>query len=269
MKSVIKGLAAALAALLLCRCASLSGDAPPRVPGRPLPADCRQAVVAVPDSWDTSHVKLVLMEREGNDGAWKPVTPPCPARLGRNGSVWGLGISPVPSGGRVKAEGDGRTPAGIFGLDHLVYAYDPQVSVGKGFRVSPITPRDLWVEDPASPLYNTHVTLNHEPASDWEKSQQMKQNDPAHKIKLFIHHNSPADRGEGRPVPRAGSSIFFHVWREDGRKPTAGCTAMSESDFMRILRRLDASKRPAYIMLPRSEYARYEKSWRLPPLPGK
>ena len=76
-----------------------------------------------------------------------------------------------------------------------------------------ITSRDLWVEDPTSPHYNRHLVLNREPLESWEKKAQMRQNDYPHSLKLFIAHNT-----EPKPVPRAGSSIFFHIWRSSGTR---------------------------------------------------
>lgn len=64
----------------------------------------------------------------------------------------------------------------------------------------------MWVDDPASPLYNQHFVLKHDPVTPWEFKQQMKLNDYAHSLKLFIRHNA-AD-GRQKPVPGAGSSIF-------------------------------------------------------------
>lgn len=255
-----------LGSVLLSQCSMLNGSGD-KVAGQALPTDCHQVIVGIPDNWDTSHVKLVMMERDAN-GEWRQVMSQWPARLGKKGSVWGLGMSPVPAGGRIKQEGDQRTPVGIFALDHLVYAYDEKTPVGKGFSTSKITPYDLWIEDPTSPLYNHHLKLDRLPTSTWEGSQQMKQNDPSHKLKLFIHHNSPKDISLGRPIAKAGSSIFFHIWRDEGNRPTAGCTSMSESKLREMLSRLDVSKNPVYVILPKAEYAKYSSLWNLPHVEG-
>jgi L,D-peptidoglycan transpeptidase YkuD (ErfK/YbiS/YcfS/YnhG family) len=122
-----------------------------------------------------------------------------------------------------------------------------------------ITSRDLWVEDPASPDYNRHRRLDREPSTAWEKKQQMKQNDPAHSLKLFIAHNAGA-----AIRPGAGSSIFFHIWRADGGKPTAGCTTMSEKNLRSLIAALDPSRNPIYVILPESDYARLRAAWKLP-----
>jgi L,D-peptidoglycan transpeptidase YkuD (ErfK/YbiS/YcfS/YnhG family) len=122
-----------------------------------------------------------------------------------------------------------------------------------------VTPRDLWVEDPASPDYNKHLALDHEPGTAWEKKQQMKQTDPAHALKLFIAHNAPP-----KVVPGAGSSIFFHIWRADGGKPTSGCTSMNEERLRWLIARLDPARKPVYVLLPKDSYASLRASWKLP-----
>lgn len=78
----------------------------------------------------------------------------------------------------------------------------------------------MWVDDPASPLYNQHFVLKHDPVTPWEFKQQMKLNDYAHSLKLFIRHNAAS--GREKPVPGAGSSIFFHIWRRVGELPRRG-----------------------------------------------
>lgn len=260
MKKILNYFSVLFVCLMLVHCTSLSGDKY-SIPGSPLPSECEQLVIGIADNWNTSHVNLVFLEKN-KFGLWEKAGDPWPARLGSAGLVWGLGVNPVPAGGRIKTEGDKRTPAGIFEIDHQVFAYDEDATVGKGYTVRHITPYDLWVEDPKSPLYNHHLVLDHLPVSGWEKEQQMKQNDPSHKIKLFVQHNSPKDTG--RPVPGAGSSIFFHIWRDNGRRATAGCTSMSEANMMKMLGMLDAAKNPMYIILPREEYRKYRKDWKLP-----
>ncbi len=186
---------------------------------------------------------------------------PFPARLGKSGLVWGRGVSFPPAGGPVKKEGDLRSPAGIFELGG-VYGTVPAPQKKRSMPYRRITPRDMWVDDPASPLYNQHFVLKHDPVTPWEFKQQMKLNDYAHSLKLFIRHNA-AD-GRQKPVPGAGSSIFFHIWRRDGGAPTAGCTAMSEENLRAMIAWLDPSRHPLYILLPAREYLRLRRAWGLP-----
>lgn len=225
----------------------------------PVPAETRQIIVGIARDWDDSHVALQRYERKGK--AWQPVGTPWNGRLGRSGLVWGRGLHPVPENAKLKVEGDGRAPAGVFSLGHAYGLYRPdQVARKHGMVYEQIGPRDLWVEDPTSPYYNRHLKLPHaEPRTAWEKKQQMKLNDPAHNLKLFVNHNAPPN-----VVLNGGSAIFFHVWRSNGTRPTTGCTTMPEWRLREMIAWLDPQARPVYILLPRAEYARLRGPWKLP-----
>ena len=221
-----------------------------------LPANSSQCLVGISDGWDSSNVTLTFYERSG--GAWKPVGESWKARLGKSGLVWGKGMNPVPNGAATKREGDNRSPAGVFSIGGA-WGYDASIRKNPKQFYRQVTSRDLWVEDPASPKYNQNVILDHEPATAWEKKQQMKQGDEAHALKLFIAHNAPP-----KVVPNAGSSIFFHIWRGGGTKPTAGCTTMEKPKLQWVISRIDPAKHPLYGRLPAADYQKYQAAWKLP-----
>jgi L,D-peptidoglycan transpeptidase YkuD (ErfK/YbiS/YcfS/YnhG family) len=221
-----------------------------------LPASSSQCLVGTADGWDNSHVTLRLYEKIG--GAWKPVTESWQGRLGKNGLVWGNGIHPVPTGAVTKKEGDKRSPAGVFSIGGA-WGYEPSIRKHSALPYRQVTARDLWVEDPASPKYNCNVILDHDPATPWEKKQQMKQTDPVHSLKLFIAHNAPP-----KATPHAGSSIFFHIWRRDGAAATAGCTTMEKQKLVWLISKINPAKNPHYVLLPKTEYDQYRGPWKLP-----
>ena len=239
-------------------CLAAAATAVPAGAG-PLPPGCGQMLLGVARGWDDSQVTLNRFERVR--GRWQPVGRPWAGRLGKSGLVWGLGLHPVPAGGRLKEEGDGRAPAGVFAIGGAIGLCAPdQVARRKSMPYTRIGPRDLWVEDASSPYYNQHLRLPYdEPRTPWEKKQQMKLNDPAHVLKLFIAHNAPP-----RPVPGAGSAIFLHVWRRAGALATTGCTTMPELRLREVIAWLDPGLNPVYVLLPRQEYARYRQAWGLP-----
>ncbi|MCF7674963.1 MAG: L,D-transpeptidase family protein, partial [Akkermansiaceae bacterium] len=208
------------------------------------------------DGWNASAASLVLFEKQG--GVWRQFGKPWQARLGKSGLAWGLGLQPVPAGAATKREGDLRTPAGVFYIGG-VWGYARTIRKHPGLFYHRVNSRDLWIEDPESESYNRHVMLDHEPATAWEKKQQMKQHDPAHSLKLFIAHNAPP-----KVKPGAGSSIFFHIWRDGGGRATAGCTAMAETRLKSLIAWLDPGRKPIYVLLPKAEYERYKKVWKLP-----
>ncbi len=227
-----------------------------------VPSDCRQAIIGIADGWNSSAVTLSVVERD-RSGRWTRVLGPMQGRLGRSGLVWGLGLHANPRGAVVKAEGDGRSPAGVFRIGGLWTTNKKPVKHSRRIPEVKVGPNDLWVSDKSQPqLYNRYVRLDHPAATDWELREQMRQTDYAHSIKLLICHNTAET--PGRPVVGAGSSIFFHIWRRDGASPTAGCTSMAEANLRAIIARLDPALDPVYILLPRSEYARLRSAWRLP-----
>jgi L,D-peptidoglycan transpeptidase YkuD (ErfK/YbiS/YcfS/YnhG family) len=49
-------------------------------------------------------------------------------------------------------------------------------------------------------------------------------------------------------VPGQGSAIFLHIWRDGGRKPTAGCVALEKSRLRRLLAWLRADMKPVVFL---------------------
>lgn len=224
--------------------------------GFELPANSTQCLVGTADGWNSSNVTLTLYQKSGK--TWKPAAAPWKGRLGKSGLVWGKGLHPVPGGVATKKEGDNRSPAGVFSIGGA-WGYATTIKKSPALPYRKVTARDLWVEDPASPQYNENVILDHDPATAWEKKQQMKQDDAAHSLKLFIAHNAPP-----KVIPGAGSSIFFHIWRRDGGSPTAGCTTMEKTKLQWLISQIDPAKKPIYVLLPQAEYTKYKAAWKLP-----
>jgi L,D-peptidoglycan transpeptidase YkuD (ErfK/YbiS/YcfS/YnhG family) len=220
-----------------------------------LPRNSSQVVVGVTQSWESSHLTVYLYEKQ--KGRWALAGGPWNGRCGKSGLAWGQGLHPGVKG-PLKTEGDWRTPAGVFRIGGA-WGYDVQIKKHAKLPYRKVTSRDLWVEDPKSKHYNHHLVLGHEPRAAWEKKAQMKQDDYPHSLKLFIGHNSPP-----KPIPGAGSSIFFHIWRSGGGKPTSGCTTLPEANLRTLVARIDPDKNPLYVLLPKPDYNRLRPTWKLP-----
>ena len=221
-----------------------------------IPSESTQCVLGTSGSWDNSTVSLHLFEKR--NGVWKSVCDPWPGRLGKSGLVWGRGLHPAHKGGTSKREGDQRSPAGVFSIGGA-WGHAAAIQRHPNLPYRQVTTRDLWVEDPQSPDYNQNIILGHEPTTPWEKKQQMRQTDAAHALKLFIAHNAaPHTR------PNAGSSIFFHIWRNDGSRATAGCTTMEKAKLEWLIAQIDPSRHPLYVLLPDAEYRKFRSAWKLP-----
>ena len=223
-----------------------------------LPKKCDQVILGLTEDWESSCAELQLWEREGKK--WRPASKPWPARIGKEGLAWGRGVHPPPppAGVPMKEEGDWRSPAGVFELGDA-YGHADSPPAGAAWAYHPFTEKDLWIEDPASEYYNMRMSLDHLPETEWEKKQQMRRRDPAHRLKIFIRHNAIPNI-----LPGAGSSIFFHIWRLNGDKPTAGCTAMSAKKLREMLRWLKPESRPLFILLPEDFYSCVRAEWDLP-----
>ena len=223
-----------------------------------VPKETKQMVMGVATNWNSSVVALHRYSRQ-EDGEWVLVGDSIEARIGKKGLAWGRGLHPPQHSGLQKTEGDWRAPVGVFYLQSA-YGYAPSAPSGVSWNYEQVTERDLWVEDPQSSLYNQHIELPiGQKATEWEKSQQMKLEDEAHRLKIAVSHNA-----EPNIVSGAGSAIFIHIWRDRGNRPTAGCTAMSHEDILEVLRWLEPSAKPVFVLVPHSVYVEKGTGWGLP-----
>ncbi len=223
-----------------------------------IPPACQQLIVGTTDHWNSSEVTLRRWQRV-SPTQWKPVGSAWQGRIGAQGLAWGIGLHPPIPYGPKKQEGDGRAPAGVFKIGHA-YGYASRVSKKPSLHYHQVTERDLWVEDSTSPYYNRHLQLtDRAPATEWERQAQMRLNDEAHSLKLFIGHNAPPNA-----VPGAGSAIFFHIWRQNGDAPTSGCTVQEEKNLRTLIAWVDPDLSPLYVLLPKEVYANFREDWKMP-----
>ena len=222
-----------------------------------IPDDCTQLIVGIAPGWNSMRGHLQLFER-ASGGNWSPVAPAVPVLFGKSGVAWGSGLAGQNENGLRKTERDGRAPAGIFRIGKI-YTYDAQLPPGSDYPFHQVTTADAWSDDVSSLDYNRFVTIP-DPANPppWFAKQKMRHNDFAYRWLVEIRHNSDP------PVPGAGSAIFFHLRRGVDR-PTAGCTTMAESDLVKLITWLRASRHPCYVLLPFSEYDTKWQHWHLPP----
>jgi L,D-peptidoglycan transpeptidase YkuD (ErfK/YbiS/YcfS/YnhG family) len=206
-----------------------------------LPSDTRQLLVVVSPDWRADHGTLTRWEKRGE--SWKRVGAVIPVKLGKNGMAWGRGLYAAPPGAAHKREGDGRSPAGIFELPFLL---------GEGaseFRY-PYRRMDRFsrcVDDPRSRSYNQIVDSRRVP-QDYRSYERMKFPSGLYRYGIFVAHNP-------KRIPGAGSCIFMHIKRRDGR-PTVGCTAMSSEALRSVMHWLDPRKHPLLIQAPREAIRR-------------
>lgn len=199
--------------------------------------------------------KAQLFERTAE--GWKAKSDAFPVLYGSHGLAWGRGEKGEREPGTAKVEHDGRAPAGLFRIG-TVYGYDATLPSGADYPYHQVTEADAWIDDPRSPNYNRHVTIDPSQPPEWFSRERMRTGDFAYRWLVEIRHNSDP------PKPGAGSAIFFHI-RRGVTRPTAGCTTMAEENLVRLIRWLRADKNPHYVLLPASEYRKKWKRWQLPP----
>lgn len=243
--------------------AALKGSASAQQPLGGIPDSTGQVVVCTADGWNSSRGKLQAFSRRAPGAPWQGLwSEPIPVMLGKSGLAWGNGAVPVPHGkGGIpsKREKDGRAPAGLFRIGTL-YGYAPGPPEGTRIPYYHVTARDCWIDNPDSPDYNRHVTVDPANPPPWYAKERMRLGDFAYEFLLEVRHNAdPPRAGEG-------SAIFFHI-RRGPSTPTHGCTTMARPNLVRLITWLRPQARPMYVLLPKAEYIARQQAWGLPAAP--
>lgn len=222
-------------------------------------AEAEQLIVVTTDGWNANTGTLRTFVRDGRD--WKATAAAFDVAVGRNGGAWGEGVHPAQAQGPQKREGDGRSPAGVFAIGDA-FGYAAHADTALNYR--PMQASSYCMDVPESPLYNRIVDAAEVGAEAVKGSSEpmrldlKNSGDRRYREGFVIKHNAKA-------VPGRGSCIFAHLWRKPG-EATAGCTAMEPADMQRLLRWLDPQRRPLFVLLPKTEYARLQRTWSLPAL---
>ena len=123
-----------------------------------------------------------------------------------------------------KKEGDKKTPKGIFGLENLYFRKDRIKKPITSLKCIEIKKNMGWCDDiKFSKQYNKLIKVKKKP-----KHEKLKRKD--HKYDLLI----PIKYNFKNPISGRGSCIFIHLTKN--YKPTAGCVALKEKDFLIMLK---------------------------------
>ncbi|MFC1538315.1 L,D-transpeptidase [Candidatus Latescibacterota bacterium] len=219
------------------------------------PTEGREQLVLVVSRQESANT-AVLQAFVRENGAWR-FNFSSPVVIGRNGMAWGRGLHNEKArllDEPVKTEGDGRSPKGAF---ELIRAYGYQEDVQIKFPYKEITPEMVCIDDSRSEYYTMIVSEESIAGNEDISHENMIQENDPYRYAILVGHNTAS------PVKDAGSCIFLHVWRGED-SPTAGCTAMSEANMMRLITWLDPAKNPCLVQLTRISYLRLKEEWRLP-----
>jgi D-alanyl-D-alanine dipeptidase len=217
--------------------------------------NCRQLLRVETAVWKAVTGTLTLWRRDQNGVPWRQDGPAIPVMMGRAGMRWGRGLHSVPEGGLLKREGDQCSPAGIFTLDTAFGSITAKQAGVTRWPWQQMTAAHAGVDDPHSRFYNRIVNSSRV-RKDWASAEDMMPKSGAYRAGIVVRHNW--DR-----QPGAGSCIFLHVRPRPGLA-TAGCTSMSESSLLRVLRWLEPSANPLLVQLPTSEWRVRGVAWGLP-----
>ena len=129
------------------------------------------------------------------------------------------------SGGisKIKCEGDGITPAGVYPLRQVFFRPDRIKRPSTVLPVSALTELDGWSDDPEDPRYNQQIGL---PSKNHYEA--LWRTDSVYDLIATIGYNDRA------VIPGAGSAIFLHV-AKTGYTPTQGCITFPLLDLTQIL----------------------------------
>jgi D-alanyl-D-alanine dipeptidase len=215
-----------------------------------------QLIIVVTDNWNSIRAGLYCFEKI--KGKWQ-LQFSFPAVVGKNGMALGEGIRPVQiPRAPVKAEGDMKSPAGLFNLGPA-FGY-AEKSQAQWIHIPYLRATDtlICIDDLNSRYYNGLINTG-SVQSDWKSHEDMHRRDDEYKWGLFIQHNDhPVKKGKG-------SCIFLHIWEGAG-EGTAGCTAMEEKNILKLLHWIRAQKHPILVQYPRSEYINLHAGYQLPDL---
>ena len=123
-----------------------------------------------------------------------------------------------------KKEGDKKTPKGIFNIENLYFRKDRKKKPLTSLNCIEIKNKMGWCNDVNFPKkYNKILKIEKK-----IKHEKLKRKDHKYDYLIAIKYNFE------RPIVGLGSCIFIHLTRN--YKPTAGCVALKEKDFLIMLK---------------------------------
>ena len=123
-----------------------------------------------------------------------------------------------------KKEGDKKTPKGTFEIEHLYLRKDRKKKPLTLLKCIEIKKEMGWCDDVRfTEIYNKLFKIKNK-----IKHEKLKRNDYKYDFLIPIKYNFK------KPISKKGSCIFIHLTRD--YKPTAGCIALKEKDFLIMLK---------------------------------
>ena len=125
---------------------------------------------------------------------------------------------------RNKKEGDKKTPIGTFGIENLYFRKDRKEKPSTLLKCIEIKKNMGWCDNVHFPKkYNKLFKIDKK-----VKHEKLKRKDYRYDFIIPIKYNF------NKPITGKGSCIFIHLTKD--YKPTAGCVALKEKDFLIMLK---------------------------------
>ena len=132
--------------------------------------------------------------------------------IGKNGSTFN------------KKEGDKKTPKGTFEISNLYFRKDRKEKPSTFLKCIEIKKNMGWCDDIRFPKkYNKLIKIKKN-----IKHEKLKRKDSKYDFLIPIQYNFK------KPTTGLGSCIFIHLTKDF--KPTTGCIALREKDFLIMLK---------------------------------
>ena len=123
-----------------------------------------------------------------------------------------------------KKEGDKKTPKGTFQIDNLYFRSDKKYDIKTSLETIKIKKNMGWCDDVNYPKqYNKLIKIKKN-----IRHEKLKRKDNKYNLLIPIKYNFD------KPKVGLGSCIFIHLTKN--YKPTAGCIALKEKDFLIMLK---------------------------------
>ena len=125
--------------------------------------------------------------------------------------------------GYKRREGDLITPVGSYKIKYLLYRKDRVKKIQTKVKKFEIKKNMGWCDDPKSKKYNKLIKIEKQ-----FKYEKLKRKDYKYNLLIPIKYNFE------KPITGLGSCIFIHLTKD--YKPTVGCIALNEKDFLIMLK---------------------------------
>ena len=130
-----------------------------------------------------------------------------------------------------KKEGDKKTPRGTFEIENLYFRKDYKKKPPTSLKCVEIKKNMGWCDDIRFPeKYNKLCKIEKN-----IKSEKLRRKDSKYDLLIPIKYNVK------KPITGKGSCIFIHLTKD--YRPTAGCVALKEKDFLIMLKLINRNSK--------------------------